>query len=169
MAYAYQAIGQYNEAQKSLESAMAIAQKHGNEREMASIYAGLGDLYGVVGQNEKAIEYLNRGLLIAEKESDQVLAASILNNIGNLHTKNRNYTEALKAYEGSIERSQGTKETMLFTRALSNAALVSAKDGHNEKAKELLDRALISIGSVEDSHEKVLVLTNLGITGSDPV
>ena len=50
------------EAQKSLESAMAIAQKHGNQREMASIYAGLGDLYGVSGQNEKAMEYLNRGL-----------------------------------------------------------------------------------------------------------
>ena len=64
MAYAYQAIGQYTEAQKSLESAMAIAQKHGNQREMASIYAGLGDLYGVSGQNEKALQYLNGGLAI---------------------------------------------------------------------------------------------------------
>ena len=123
-AYSYQSIGQYNEAQKSLESAMAIAQKDGNEREMASVFAGLGDLYGVSGNNEKAMEYLNRGLLMAEKESDQALAASILNNLGNLHAKNRNYTEALKAYEVSIERSQGTNETMLFTRALSNAALV---------------------------------------------
>ena len=166
MAYTYQSIGQYNEAQKSLESAMVIAQKQGNQREMASIFAGLGDLYGVSGNNEKAMQYLNRGLLMAEKEHDQVLAASILNNMGNLHTKNRNYSEALKAYEGSIERSQGTKETMLFTRALSNAALVAAKDGRNEKAKELLYRALIGIGSVEDSHDKVLVLTNLGITGS---
>jgi CHAT domain-containing protein/Tfp pilus assembly protein PilF len=165
MAYAYQSIGHYGEAQKSLESAMAIAQKGGNETEMAAILAGLGDLYGVAGQNEKAIEYLNRGLLMAEEKSDHALAASILNNLGNLHTKNNNYTEAIKAYEKSIERSQGMKETMLTTRALSNAALVSAKDGRNEKAKELLGRALVGVQSIEDSHEKILVLTNLGITG----
>ena len=162
VAYAYQSIGHYGEAQKSLESAMEIAQKHGSEREMAAILAGLGDLYGVSGQNEKAMEYLNRGLLTAEKESDQRLAASILNNIGNLHGKNRNYTEAIETYERSVARSQGTKETLLATRALSNAALASVKDGRNEKAKELFDRALMGIASIRDSHEKVLVLTSLG-------
>ena len=163
MGYAYQSIGHYNEAQKSLESAMAIAQKQGKERDMASIYAGLGDVYGVSGQSEKALEYLNGGLALAEKENDQLLASSILNNIGNLHTKNKNYSEAIKAYEGSIERSKGTKETMLFSRTLSNTAIVSAKAGRNENAREYVDKGVISIGSVDDSHEKILIMTNLGI------
>ena len=108
-------------------------------------------------------------LPLAEKESDRALAASILNNIGNLHTKNKNYSEAIKAYERSAELSQDTNETLLFTRALSNAALVSAKAGQNEKAKEFLGRALSSIGSVEDSHEKISYHDKPRHHGPDPV
>ena len=145
LAQAYQSLGQYRDALKNLESALALAEKSGDRTQIAFALGTLGDVYIATGPAETALKYLNEGLRIAREVNNQDLSAIILNNLGNLLTAQKKYPEAVAAYTESVSLAESRNNPSLVTRALINAATASIQNKQYKEAKALLDRALDQI------------------------
>jgi CHAT domain-containing protein/Tfp pilus assembly protein PilF len=167
LAHAYQSIGQYKQALKSLELALAVVKKSGDRKGMASVLGNLGNVYIATGPVEAAHKYLNEGLGMAQELGDAALEAVILNNLGNLFTSQKQYTEALRAYTNSVRLAMETGNQSLAVRALINAAKASEQGGQHQEAKALLDKALEQIRRLDDSHDKAYGLISIGLAYQD--
>ena len=167
LAQSYQALGQYREALKNLESSLALAEKLGDRTQTALALGALGDVYIAVGPGETALKYLNEGLRIAREVNNPDLSAIILNNLGNLLTAQKKYPEAVAAYTESASLAKSRNNPLLITRALINAATASIQNKQYREAKALLDRALDQIRALEPSHDKAYGLINIGLAYDD--
>lgn len=164
LAQAYQYIGQYNEALKSLNSARALAEKSGDRTQIASVLGNLGNLHITLGPPDKAFKYLNEGLSMARELGDSGLSATILNNLGNMFATQKRYKEALGAYLEGIALAKKSNNELLAASAVTNAAMSFMEDGQYEKSKEFLDRALDETRKLDPSHDKAFGLINIGLT-----
>jgi len=167
LAQSYQALGQYKEALKTLESSLALAEKLGDRTQTAVALGALGNVYIAAGPPEMALKYLNEGLRIAREVNNQDLSAIILNNLGNLLTAQKKYPEAIAAYTESASLAESRHNPLLVTRALINAATASVQNKQYKEAKALLDRALDQIRALEPSHDKAYGLINIGLAYDD--
>jgi CHAT domain-containing protein/Tfp pilus assembly protein PilF len=163
LSQAYQALGQYKEAIKNLESALLLAEKSGDRTQMAFALSTLGAVYIATGPADLALRYLNEGLGITRELGNSGLSAVILNNLGNLLTSQKKYTEAIGAYTESTSLAELSSNPSLATRALTNAAMASMENRQNNEAKTLLDRALAQIRGLDPSHDKAHGLINIGL------
>jgi CHAT domain-containing protein/Tfp pilus assembly protein PilF len=167
LAQSYQALGQYKEALKTLESSLALAEKLGDRTQTAVALGALGNVYIAAGPPEMALKYLNEGLRIAREVNNQDLSAIILNNLGNLLTAQKKYSEALVAYRESVSLATARNNRSLLIGALVNEATASIQMNQPREAKALLDRALDQIRALEPSHDKAYGLINIGLAYDD--
>jgi len=167
LAQSYQALGQYKEALKNLESSLALAEKLGDRTQTAVALGALGNVYIAAGPPEMALKYLNEGLRIAREVNNRDLSALILNNLGNLLTAQKKYSEALVAYRESVSLATARNNRSLLIGALVNEATASIQMNQHREAKALLDRALDQIRALEASHEKAVGLINIGLAYDD--
>jgi len=167
LAQSYQALGQYKEALKNLESSLALAEKLGDRTQTAVALGALGNVYIAAGPPEMALKYLNEGLRIAREVNNRDLSALILNNLGNLLTAQKKYSEALVAYRESVSLATTRNNRSLLIGALVNEATASIQMNQHREAKALLDRALDQIRALEASHEKAVGLINIGLAYDD--
>jgi CHAT domain-containing protein/Tfp pilus assembly protein PilF len=167
LAQSYQALGQYKEALKTLESSLALAEKLGDRMQTAVALGALGNVYIAAGPPEMALKYLNEGLRIAREVNNQDLSAIILNNLGNLLTSQKKYSEALVAYRESVSLATARNNRSLLIGALVNEATASIQMNQPREAKALLDRALDQIRALEPSHDKAYGLINIGLAYDD--
>ena len=167
LAQAYQFLGQYKDALKNLEPALALAETSGNRTQIALALGTIGDVYIATGPAETALKYLNEGLLLAREVNDQGLSAIILNNLGNLLTAQKKYSEAVAAYTESASLAKSRNNPLLVTRALTNAATASIQNKQYTEAKALLGRALEQIRPLEPSHDKASGLISIGLAYDD--
>ena len=167
LAQSYQALGQYREALKNLESSLALAEKLGDRTQTAVALGALGNVYIAAGPPEMALKYLNEGLRIAREVNNQDLSALILNNLGNLLTAQKKYSEALVAYRESVSLAAARNNRALLIGALVNEATASIQMNQPREAKALLDRALDQIRASEPSHDKAYGLINIGLAYDD--
>ncbi len=167
LAQSYQALGQYKEALKNLESSLALAEKLGDRTQTAVALGALGNVYIAAGPPEMALKYLNEGLRMAREVNNRDLSALILNNLGNLLTAQKKYSEALVAYRESVSLATARNNRSLLIGALVNEATASIQMNQHREAKALLDRALDQIRALEASHEKAVGLINIGLAYDD--
>lgn len=163
LSQAYQALGQYKETIKNLESALLLAEKSGDRTQMAFALGTLGNVYIATGPADTALRYLNEGLRIAKELGNSGLSAVILNNLGNLLTAQKKYTEAVAIYAESTSLAKVSSNPSLATRALINAAMASMQHGQHKEAKALFDTASEQIRWLEQSHDKASGLINIGL------
>ena len=167
LAQSYQALGQYKEALKNLESSLALAEKVGDRTQIAVAMGALGNVYIATGPGETALKYLNEGLRIAREVNNEDLSAIILNNLGNLLTAQKKYPEAIAVYTESASLAKSRNNPLLVTRALINAATASMQNKQYKEAKALLDTALDQIRVLEPSHDKAQGLITIGLAYDD--
>jgi len=160
---AYQAVGQYEDARTTLESALPLAKKSGERAYISLVLAALGNLYIASGPAGTANDYLTEALALAREEKNIPLSAFILNNIGNLRSSEGKYSAALGAYRESVELASQVSNLLLAGTAMVNAAIVSTRDGKYQESETLLDTALKRLQNVELSQEKLYALINLGV------
>jgi CHAT domain-containing protein/Tfp pilus assembly protein PilF len=163
LAQAYRSLGQYRDALKTLESALAIADASGDRAQTALAMATLGDVYIATGPAEAAQKYLQEGLHRAKESNNDGLSATILNNLGNLASAQKKYPEALLFYKESASLAKLGKNLPLAVTATINAATASINNKQPKEAKALLDAAADQIQSLEPTQEKAMGLMNIGL------
>jgi tetratricopeptide (TPR) repeat protein len=100
LAQAYRSLGQYRDALKNLESALALAEASGDRAQTALAMGTIGDVYIATGPAEAAQKYLQEALRRAKEINNDGLVAIVLNN-GNLSSSQKKYAEALSFYKES--------------------------------------------------------------------
>jgi CHAT domain-containing protein/Tfp pilus assembly protein PilF len=163
LALAYQSLGQYREALKSLEVALLLAKKADDQPRLAAVLGSLGNVYIATGPAETAYRYLNEALGMATEAGIIGLSAAILNNLGNLFASQKKYTEAIGAYTESARLAAQIGNPALAARARTNAARASMQSGQLQESKALLDAALEGLRSLEHSHDQAYGLINIGL------
>ena len=166
-AQAYQALGQYTKASKSLELALLLAEKAGDRSLEAKVLGSLGNLYIATGPEVESHRYLGEALALAKEVGDSSLAAVILNNLGNLFTMQKRYQKAVAAYTESTTLADRTGNRALAAVALTNATTASMRAGHHKEAEALLDQALVQTKELDNSQEKAFGLINIGLACND--
>jgi len=167
LAQAYRSLGQYRDALKNLESALAIADASGDRAQTALAMATIGDVYIATGPAEAAEKNLQEGLSRAKELNNDGLAATILNNLGNLASSKKKYPEALSFYKESASLAKLGKNPPLAVRATINAATASINNKQPKEAKALLDGAADQIQPLEPTQEKAMGLMNIGLAYFD--
>jgi len=163
LAQAYQSLGQYRDALKNLESALAFAKNSRDGAQLALALGTIGDVYIAIGPAETADKYLNEGLRAAKELNNESLAAIILNNLGNLFTAQKKYPEAVAAYTESATLAKVRNDSTLVTRAMINAATALIQNKQVKEAKALLDGASEQIQTLEPIYDKASGLINIGL------
>jgi CHAT domain-containing protein len=161
---AQQAIGEYRDAARSLQTALALAEPTGDRAQVASILGSLGNVYIAIGPPAEAERYLRRSVSLAKEVNAARLAAASLNNLGNHYNSQKQYGEALRTYRESALLAKRGGSASLQARALANAARVSLEMGDAAGARELADTACQRVQALEPSHDKAYLLINLGRT-----
>jgi CHAT domain-containing protein/Tfp pilus assembly protein PilF len=162
-AQAYQSLGQYRDALKDLESALALAESSRDRARAALAMGMIGDAYIAIGPAETALKYLHEALRSAKELRDDALSATILNNLGNLLTAQKKYSEAIAAYRESAALAVQGNNPSLSAGATINAAMASIQDKQVSSAKALLDRASELIQTLPPTHDKASGSINIGL------
>ncbi len=167
LAQAYQSMGQYNNALKSLEVALSLASQSGDRNRIAAILGQRGNTYLAIGNTKEAHKYLTEALSIARDLERPGLTASILNNLGNLFASRGNYREANRMYKESIVLANKIGNKELVAVSLVNAALSSMGDKKYDESESLLKKALDQFATMPPSHDMCYGLINIGLTYYD--
>ena len=165
LSQAYQGSGQHQDALKTIEKALLLAQQGKEERQTAEALGLMGNILTSLGESEKGYPYLQEGLKMARPLGDPDLTARILNNLGNLLAAQKKVEEALQAYQESasmVEEYGGTAAL-----ALVNSATVCFTLGHYGEAKSRVDKAILLLRGLEDSFYKAHALINAGLLYND--
>ncbi len=109
--------GRLSDALLNLQKAYEIATELGEEKEIASVEANLGNVYNYQGNMENAMEYYRRSLESFKKFGDIQSQTILLNNIGNVHSDTGNLTTALEYYRKclGIRKRIGDKKGLAYT------------------------------------------------------
>ncbi len=158
----YLSAGLYQQALESIETALVLAEKTGNQTRVASATGALGNVYIAMGRLDEAHEHLSGGLAIARELANVSLSAVILNNLGNLLTSMNRHREAFQSYMESASLADRSGNQSLAVTAFANAAVASLKNGQPNESKELFDKALNKSRGLANSHDKAFGLIKIG-------
>jgi CHAT domain-containing protein len=163
LARAYQALGQYRKANQNLSAALELAQQAGDRVQVATVLGSLGGTYFVSGSLDAAQQALQDGLRLARALSNAALIAALSNDLGNVFTAQHQYAEALDAYGESVRVAEQQQDRPLAVRALSNAAMASMQQGHDQAALTRLERAWAEMQDMQPSHDKAYSFITIGL------
>lgn len=162
LAQAYAALGHYDRAASSLDTALLLAEQVGDRIQVARVWAALGDLAVTTGDLAAADQRLNEALTRARMLGDDGLVATILHTRGNLLMSQRKAHEALGVYRDSAVSAQQAGQFGTAARALAHAALAAEQEKQYQTAKALLDEAMAHLRQLEASHDKAYDLVLIG-------
>jgi CHAT domain-containing protein len=181
LAQAYEALGLYNQAASSLETAQELAVHADDQQQLATILANLGNLHVATGPPDKAERLLHDALQLSRTHGDAGLEAVILNNLGNLSMSHRNpqapaFAQALDFYRHSASVAQQARHPAMAARALTHAAMATidlqqaqetqtlGQESLLHDALALLEQAMATMPHVASTHAKAYDLINIGQT-----
>ncbi|MBE9079887.1 CHAT domain-containing protein [Romeria aff. gracilis LEGE 07310] len=104
--------GQYHEALRSWETALALFRELGDNAGVASTLGSIGNVYVSLGDYEEALNYYNQSLSIIHEIGNRAAEATLLYSMGNAH-------RALKQYEDAIDLHQ---QALAIEREIGNRA-----------------------------------------------
>jgi len=156
-------LGQSKSALQTLELALGVAQKTGNQLSLATVLSQLGRTYLTLRQLPEASEYLTQASTLAKQQQSQPLLASTLNDLGILAALKHNDVEALTAFQDSATMAQSSKQPLLAATAHSNAARTLLRLGYADKSRIAIDTALDQLKSVPSVRQKSLGLIGIAL------
>lgn len=163
LAHAYQLVGQYENARRSLAAATIVSDKLGDINKRATLAAAVGSFYLASGVWDDASKYLNEALRVARETGNLPLTASIQNNLGNLAVAQKKYDEGVAAYLESAKIAKETNNFTLAARALVNASMASTQAGNYQKSEDYLGLGVDLTHGLQPSYDKAYIMLNAGL------
>lgn len=134
--------GEFDEAEKYLSKALALAQEAKRDDITASVYNRLGGVYFHKDQLEQASEYVQKGLALREAIGDIVAVARSYNNLGLLGWKTGQWDQAIAHFTRSVELHANLGDVEGMIELHGNLALLHIDRGDIEEAKTHLEKSL---------------------------
>jgi signal transduction histidine kinase len=146
-AYNALAIAQYAQSdyQNSLESnlaALEIRLQHGDDYSLLSSYSKVGNCHHELGNFDEALKYYLMSLEIAKKNDLVQQQGLLANNIAEIFMQQEEETKAREYYQIAIDIAQSTKDTLGWSKALTNLGIAEKNSGNFELAESLYQKAL---------------------------
>ncbi len=130
------------EARPFLEKALELLKTQNNQKRLTLAYNLLGNSYYYTSNYEQAESYWQTALDIAVQMQDQPMILSIKGDMANGLTAQGKYPEALSVFYELLADAEKKGDSSTIAMSLSNAAIVYAQIGDNQKGIELLERAI---------------------------
>lgn len=159
---AYAALGRYPAALEGLQSALALADKTGNQSLIAAVTSALGNTYALAGRADEAEQLLRSSIEIATRAENAQVAASARNNLGNLLAAQDRFKEAAVFYGGAITTAREAGNQSLTMLASTNLARTLVESKNYDEAAALLTDVQQEVNVLPVNHDKAYVLISLG-------
>lgn len=127
----------YDKAQELLDESLAIFRELDDQRGVAKVLWGLGDLFYEGGQFAKAEEYTRQALEMHSAQGDRFGVSWDLFILGLIVNKLERYGEARGYYEEALEILADARDTSGIPLVLGGMASVAAAEGDGERAVKL--------------------------------
>jgi len=163
IAHAYRSGGLFDAAQESLSSALEISRAAGSSVLTATVLGQLGSVHLDLGSVDKAQMFLAEAKELARSQNDPALNAVISNDMGNVLAARGQRGEAVRIFREGVSQAEEAGDSLMTSRILINAAMVTQEDGDFQGSRDLLFKALSELEDVDPSGDRVLNLTNVGI------
>jgi signal transduction histidine kinase/Tfp pilus assembly protein PilF len=156
-------LGEYQEALRNYEAALALAEDLQNHVLIARSLNNIGILYFVWGEHDLALQFYFRALPILLETGDRDGAARTYNNIAGVHQTAGNYESAHEYYRLSLAAYVEVGNATYEAAALNNIGLILYDTGRYGEAIATLDEALVLERREGDRHGESLSLNNKGL------
>ena len=160
-------MGQYADARRYLEEALAIDRELGNGAGEVTALGHLGILARNLGQNAEARRYFEQALAIAQLIRDREREAAVWGALGGVSADFGEYSDAQRYIEKSyaiyreLENSDGEQ------RALHNLGAVALELGQHADARRYLEQALANNRMEGNRAGEWIAMNNLGVLAGD--
>jgi tetratricopeptide (TPR) repeat protein len=135
-------LGHFQEAQGYYTQALNLEKSLGNTRSSARIYNDLGGLALRQKDPQGAVTYLKQAFKEGSRpEADPALLPDIFSNLGGAYRAQRDFAQAHKAYQVSLQKSLNLGDQPSVLSTLRNLAAVSLEANKPEKAMAYLQQA----------------------------
>lgn len=136
---AYCRTGQFQNALRCFEDALAIARERTDRNREADALRELGWCYGDMGDQAKAIESIQEALVICQELGDRVGEAVARGNLANRLADLGRSAEAIKEYERAISLYERAGALATVCHEIYNLADTYAELGEHAKAHDLAE------------------------------
>lgn len=135
-------LGNYNEAIRLYEDALAIREKADDKKNIASGLNNIANVYNKLGNYQKAVLYYEKSLAIKELIDDQKGIASSLKNIATIYYYQANYAPALETNLKALRISENLADSMGIAFVFNNMALIYEKQEKLEESLSYFQKSL---------------------------
>jgi Flp pilus assembly protein TadD len=164
LGYAYNSLGQYQQAIKFLEQSKQIATDIGDRNSEGKSLGNLGLAYSSQGQYQQAIELFQQSKEIATEIGDRNSEGLCLNNLSNAYQSLGQYQQAIEFLQQSLQivREIGDRNTEGL--CLMNLGLADFSQGQYQEAIELFQQSKQIATEIGDRNTEANVWFNLGLS-----
>ena len=155
-------LGNIDEAEKSLVTALGKAKETSRYDVTSSIYNRLGGVYYQMKQLDRASLYVQRSLALREEIGDTVAVARSYNNLGLLDWKRGNWDSALESFMHSLELHANLGDAEGIIDLHGNLGLLEMDRGNIDQALSHLTEALQTAQQI--GHNFIAAMTTMYFT-----
>jgi len=157
----YRKKSNYEEASNYLFESAKIFETQNNQKESASIYSTLGNMYNELGYDSLSIHYHKLGLNIRKNFNNKLAYAQSLNNLANVIKRSVSKDSALSMYKSSLLITKDYNSKRLESALLNNIGEIYLDWGEIEKSKFYLNQSLDLKKNLGDKYGISHTLQNL--------
>jgi len=135
-------LGDYFNAQESLNRSMEIATRLDHQRLLVDLYDVLGTFYSSTGDYPKALKYFKSAFQIILQIDFSEERSSIIRKIGNIYFQYGETQKALDFYLIALETSRKGNDQEGLSMAYNNIGRIYTEQGKHTEALEYFNKAL---------------------------
>jgi len=153
--------GEYPAA-RSLYEALVICRAADDQRAMAMVLHGLGNVAALQGDLSEARSLYEETLAAARRLGDESAAAASLTNIGAVAQNQGDMDGARRCFGQSLALVRKLGDRNQAALVIGNLGYLALQEGHHAEARSLLEESLAERRELGDAQGVVSVLCNLG-------
>ena len=158
----YREIGELDEAERHLKTALALFRDAADERGISSTIDDIGKLHWMRGEYDVALAELRDGLARREQLGDQRSIALSLNNLGSVLQDSGDFKAALTAFDQALQIRRNISDLFGVVVTLNNLGTVEQDLRSYDRALMLFQEAREVAEEIGSRNRLAIIFTNIG-------
>ena len=146
----------------ALRLTRSIAERIGDEQNVAFAVNGLGVNYFSRGEYQQALELFEQHLSLEAVKRDRAMIAGTLNSIGTIKRLFGDYASALDYVQRSLRLAEEAGDKKILSNVLNSIGLINREQGNYARALGYLERSLTLSEALGDKATTSRALNNIG-------